>query len=142
MSNTLTPRILDAIKAAMRAHDSTRLNTLRFLHAAIKQKEVDQRVTLDDATVTAIIDKQAKQRRESIAAFESAGRTDTAAQEKAELEIMMEFLPQAAPPEEISAAIDAAIVQVHKLGLPGGARSEERRVGQEWGWKGRSGWSP
>lgn len=121
MSNTLTPQILDAIKAAMRAHDSTRLNTLRFLHAAIKQKEVDQRSTLDDAAVTAIIDKQAKQRRESIAAFESAGRTDTAAQEKAELDILMEFLPQAASPEEINAAIDAALQEIQALGLQGGA---------------------
>ena len=121
MGTTLTPRILDAIKDAMRAHDSTRLNTLRFLHAAIKQKEVDQRTTLDDAAVTAIIDKQVKQRRESIAAFESAGRTETAAQEKAELEILQEFLPQAATAEEIDAAVEAAIQQARDLGLQGGA---------------------
>lgn len=121
MSPTLTPRILEAIKGAMRAHDSTRLNTLRFLHAAIKQKEVDQRATLDDAAVTAIIDKQVKQRRESIAAFESAGRADTAAQERAELEILQEFLPQAATAEEIEAAVSAAIGEARALGLQGGA---------------------
>ena len=121
MSPTLTPRILEAIKDAMRAHDSTRLNTLRFLHAAIKQKEVDQRATLDDAAVTAIIDKQVKQRRESIAAFESAGRADTAAQERAELEILQEFLPQAATAEEIEAAVSAAIGEAQALGLQGGA---------------------
>src|SRR5690606_21718568 len=85
------------------------------------QKEVDQRATLDDAAVTAIIDKQVKQRRESIAAFESAGRADTAAQERAELEILQEFLPQAATAEEIEAALSAAIGEAQALGLQGGA---------------------
>lgn len=121
MSTTLAARIQDSIKLAMRAHDSVRLGTLRLLHAAIKQKEIDQRITLDDAAIIAIIDKQAKQRRESIAAFESAGRAESAAQEKAELEILLEFLPQGASAEEIEAAVQAAIGEAQALGLQGGA---------------------
>ena len=81
---TLKTRLSDAVKDAMRAKASERLTTLRFLLAAVKQKEVDERRDLNDAEVTAIIEKQVKQRRESIAAFEQAGRTETAEQEKAE----------------------------------------------------------
>lgn len=121
MSELLATRIQDSIKLAMRAHDSVRLTTLRLLHAAIRQKEIDQRITLDDDAIIAIIDKQAKQRRESISAFESAGRADSAAQEKAELGILLEFLPQGASTEEIDAAIQAAIAQAQALGLQGGA---------------------
>lgn len=121
MSTGLASHISDAVKAAMRAHDKTRLGTLRLLQAAIKQKTVDERVEPDDAAIIAIIEKQAKQRRESIAAFESAGRTESAAQESAELEILKEFLPQAAAPEEIAAAIQAAVAQAQAKGLQGGA---------------------
>lgn len=121
MSTALAAHIQDSIKVAMRAHDSLRLTTLRLLHAAIKQKEIDSRITLDDAAIIAIIDKQAKQRRESILAFESAGRTESAAQEKAELDILLEFLPQGASAEEIEAAVQAAISQAQALGLQGGA---------------------
>lgn len=121
MSTVLASQIQDSIKHAMRAHDSVRLMTLRLLHAAIKQKEIDQRITLDDAQIIAIIDKQAKQRRESILAFESAGRTESAAQEKAELDILLEFLPQSASAAEIEAAVEAAISQAQALGLQGGA---------------------
>jgi uncharacterized protein YqeY len=121
MSSSLGSRITDAVKGAMRAHDSTRLSTLRLLQAAIKQKMVDERIDPDDAAILAIIEKQAKQRRESIAAFESAGRPDNAAQERAELDILREFLPQAATAEEISAAIEAALQQVQAKGLQGGA---------------------
>lgn len=120
MSNLLKPQLSEAIKTAMRAKDTARLGTLRYLHAAIKQKEVDERRELDDAEVTAIIEKQVKQRRESIAAFEQAGRDETAAQEKAELSVLQEFLPQAATPDEVSAAISAAIDQVHAQGITGG----------------------
>jgi uncharacterized protein YqeY len=105
----------------MRARDSARLGTLRFLQAAIKQKEVDGQKELGDAEVTAIIEKQVKQRRESIAAFEQAGRTESADQEKAELAVLQEFMPQAASQEEVDAAIDAAIAQVQAQGLTGGA---------------------
>lgn len=119
MGNTLKQQLADTVKTAMRAKDSARLGTLRFLQAAIKQKEVDERRELDDAEVTAIIEKQVKQRRESIAAFEQAGRTETANQEKAELSILQEFLPQQAAPEEIDAAIDAAIADVSGQGVTG-----------------------
>ncbi len=121
MSNTLKPQLSDAVKAAMRAKQSERLATLRFLQAAIKQKEVDERRDLDDAEVTAIIEKQVKQRRESIAAFEQAGRTETAEQEKAELRVLQEFLPEQASPEQVDAAIEQAVAQVSAEGASGPA---------------------
>ncbi|HEX7388217.1 MAG TPA: GatB/YqeY domain-containing protein [Castellaniella sp.] len=121
MSSGLASQITEAVKTAMRAHDSTRLSTLRLLQAAIKQKMVDERIDPDDVAIQAIIEKQAKQRRESIAAYESAGRPDHAAQEQAELEILKEFLPQQASPEEVAAAVDAAVEQVRAKGLQGGA---------------------
>lgn len=115
----LKNRIAEEVKSAMRAKATDRLGTLRFLQAAIKQKEVDERRDLTDADVTSIIEKQVKQRRESIAAFEQAGRTETAAQETAELAVLKEFLPQAASEEEISAAIDAALAEVSAQGITG-----------------------
>ncbi|WP_017522524.1 GatB/YqeY domain-containing protein [Pusillimonas noertemannii] len=121
MSNTLKPQLSDAVKAAMRAKQSERLTTLRFLQAAIKQKEVDERRDLDDAEVTAIIEKQVKQRRESIAAFEQAGRTETAEQEKAELRVLQEFLPEQASAEQVDAAIEQAVAQVNAEGASGPA---------------------
>jgi uncharacterized protein YqeY len=115
----LKVRIADAVKDAMRAKAAERLGTLRFLQAAIKQREVDERKDLSDAEVTAIIEKQIKQRRESIAAFEQAGRVETAAQETAELAILKEFLPQGATDAEIAAAIDAALAEVAAQGVTG-----------------------
>ncbi len=112
-------RIADAVKEAMRAKAADRLGTLRFLQAAIKQREVDERKDLTDAEVTAIIEKQIKQRRESIAAFEKAGRAETAAQETAELAVLKEFLPQAATQEEVATAIDAAVAEVSAQGVSG-----------------------
>jgi uncharacterized protein YqeY len=112
-------RIADAVKDAMRAKAADRLGTLRFLQAAIKQREVDERKELSDAEVTSIIEKQIKQRRESIAAFEQAGRAETAAQETAELAILKEFLPQGATDAEIAGAIDAALAQVAAQGITG-----------------------
>jgi uncharacterized protein YqeY len=122
MSNpTLKDTLSAAIKDAMRAKATARLATLRFLSAAVKQKEVDERRELSDAEITAIVEKQVKQRRESIAAFEQAGRTETAEQEKAELAVLQEFLPQAATPQEIDAAIAAAISEVTGQGVTGPA---------------------
>lgn len=112
-------RISDAVKNAMRAKAADRLGTLRFLQAAIKQREVDERKELSDAEVTAIIEKQIKQRRESIAAFEQAGRVETAAQETAEMVILKEFLPQAATPDEVATAMDAALAEVAAQGVTG-----------------------
>lgn len=119
-TSTLKTKLSDSVKDAMRAKATERLTTLRFLLAAVKQKEVDERRELSDADITAIIEKQVKQRRESIAAFEQAGRTETAAQETAELAVLQEFLPQAATPEEIAAAIDAALADVAAQGISGG----------------------
>jgi len=116
----LKTRIADAVKDAMRAKAADRLGTLRLLQAAIKQKEVDDRRELSDAEVTAIIEKQVKQRRESIAAFEQAGRADTAAREQAELAVLQEFLPEAATVQEIEAAIAAAVAEATAQGLAGG----------------------
>jgi uncharacterized protein YqeY len=112
-------RIADAVKDAMRAKAAERLGTLRFLQAAIKQREIDERKELSDAEVTAIIEKQIKQRRESIAAFEQAGRVETAAQETAEMAILKEFLPQAATEAEVLGAIDAALAEVAAQGISG-----------------------
>ncbi len=112
-------RLANAVKDAMRAKASERLSTLRFLQAAIKQREIDERKELSDAEVVAIIEKQVKQRKESIAAFEQAGRTETAAQETAEMAVLKEFLPQAASEADITAAIDAALAEVQAQGVTG-----------------------
>lgn len=121
MSTPLKSQLADAVKSAMRAKETARLGTLRFLQAAVKQKEVDERRELSDAEITAIIEKQVKQRRESIAAFEQAGRTETAEQEKAELSVLQEFLPQAASAEEVNAAIENALATVQAEGASGPA---------------------
>ena len=118
---SLKQTISDEVKLAMRAKDSARLSTLRFLQAAIKQREVDDQQELTDAQVTAILEKQIKQRRESIAAYEQAGRTETAEQEKAEIVVLQAFLPQAASAEEVATAIAAAIEQARADGAQGPA---------------------
>ena len=117
--SALKIRLTDEVKQAMRDKASERLGTLRLLMAAIKQKEVDERKDLTDADIVAIIEKQVKQRRESIAAYEQAGRTETAAQEAAEMAVLKEFLPQAASDEEVAAAIDAAFATVQAQGITG-----------------------
>ncbi len=117
--SALKTRIADAVKDAMRAKAAERLSTLRLLQAAIKQREIDERIELTDADVTSIIEKQIKQRRESIAAYEQAGRSETAAQETAEMAVLKEFLPEAASEEEVAAAIDAAVAQVQAQGITG-----------------------
>ena len=113
--------IADNVKQAMRAKDSARLSTLRFLQAAIKQREVDDQQDLTDAQITSIIEKQIKQRRESIAAYEQAGRAETVAQEKAEIEVLQAFLPQAASDEEVARAIEMAIEAAKATGAQGPA---------------------
>src|SRR5690606_19110744 len=121
MSSSLKTQLSNAVKDAMRARDSARLGTLRLLQAAIKQKEVDERKELTDADITAIIEKQVKQRRESVAAYEQAGRTETAELEKAEIAVLQEFLPAAADTAEIEAAITAALQEVQAEGATGPA---------------------
>ena len=119
MSQSLKTQLMEHVKAAMRAKDSARLGTLRLLQAAIKQKEVDDRTELDDIQIVAIIEKQIKQRRESILAFQQAGRTETAEQEQAELLVLQEFLPEQASAEEVDAAIAAALESVAGQGITG-----------------------
>ena len=91
---SLKDQINDDMKAAMRARETERLGTIRLLLAAIKQREVDERVTLDDTAITAVIDKMIKQRKDSISQFEAAGRDDLADKEKAELAILSAYMPE------------------------------------------------
>ena len=105
----LKTAIADAVKTAMKAGEKDRLSTLRMVSAAIKQKEVDERRSLEDADVLAILDKMVKQRRESLEQYESAGRDDLASAERAEIALIGEFLPQPLTDTEIDALIDAAI---------------------------------
>jgi len=107
----LKARITEDMKAAMRSRDAARLSTIRLLLAAIKQREIDDRISLDDAQTMAVVDKLIKQRRESASQYEGAGREDLASKERAEVEVLSAYLPAAAEPAEIAAAIDAAIAE-------------------------------
>ena len=106
---SLKDRIQQDMKEAMRAKEKARLATIRLILAAIKQREVDERIELDDTQVIAVLDKMAKQRRESISQFEQAARDDLIAQENAELEIILPYLPEALGEDELNALIDAAM---------------------------------
>ena len=106
---TLKERITEDMKAAMRGGDKERLGTIRMLQAAIKQREVDERITLDDAQVLAVIEKMVKQRKESITQFEQGGRADLAAKEKAEIEQLQAYLPAQLSDAEVDALIREAI---------------------------------
>ncbi|MFO1340862.1 MAG: GatB/YqeY domain-containing protein [Burkholderiaceae bacterium] len=109
---TLKDRITEDMKAAMRAKEADRLSTIRMLLAACKQKEVDERVVLDDAAVIAIVDKLIKQRKDSIAAFTSAGRTDLADKETAEVAVLAAYLPQRLGADEIAAEVAAIVAEL------------------------------
>ncbi len=113
---SLKDQITEDMKAAMRAKDSARLAAIRFLQAAIKQREVDERIAADDAQVLAIIERLIKQRRDSIAQFEAAGRDDLVAKEQAELALLQGYLPQQMSDAELEAAIDAAIAECGATG--------------------------
>jgi hypothetical protein len=113
---SLKDQITEDMKSAMRAKDSARLGTIRLLLAAIKQKEVDERIVLDDAQVTAIIDKMLKQRRDSISQFEGAGRQDLVDAEKAELEILTAYMPQQLGADEVRSVIAEVIAAVGATG--------------------------
>ncbi|MDP2870686.1 GatB/YqeY domain-containing protein [Methyloversatilis sp.] len=113
---SLKDLITEDMKSAMRAKESARLGTIRLLLAAIKQKEVDERIVLDDAQVTAVIDKMLKQRRDSINQFESAGRQDLVDAEKAELEILTAYMPQQLGADEVRAVIAEVIAAVGAIG--------------------------
>jgi uncharacterized protein YqeY len=112
----LKARITEDMKVAMRNRDAARLSTIRLLLAAIKQREIDERTTLDDAQTVAVVEKLVKQRRESASQYEAAGREDLAAKERAEVEVLSAYLPEAASAGEIAAAIDAAIAETGAAG--------------------------
>ena len=113
---TLKDRITEDMKSAMRARDSERLSAIRLLLAACKQREVDERIVLDDAAVVGIVDKLAKQRRDSIAAFLQGGRQDLADKESAELKVLEAYLPQRLGTEEIATEVAALVAELGAAG--------------------------
>jgi hypothetical protein len=113
---SLKEQITDDMKAAMRAKEAGKLGTIRLLTAAMKQKEVDERVELDDGMILAIIEKMIKQRKDSIQQFEAGGRQDLADIEKAELAVLSTYMPAALSDEEVQAAVAAAVVETGAAG--------------------------
>jgi uncharacterized protein YqeY len=113
---SLKAQITEDMKTAMRAKDSVRLGTIRLLQAAMKQKEVDERVELDDVMVIAIVDKLIKQRKDSVAAYVSAQRQDLADIESKEMKVLEVYLPQRLSAEEINAAVKAIVANVGATG--------------------------
>ena len=114
---TLKDRVTEDMKSAMRAKDAARLSAVRLLLAAMKQKEVDERVELSDADVLGIIDKMVKQRRESIAQYEKAARQDLADQEKFEIGVLSAYLPQQLGEAEVAQAVAAAVAESGAAGV-------------------------
>mgnify|MGYP003471508848 FL=1 len=114
---SLKARITEDMKTAMKARETARLGAIRLLLAAIKQREVDERVELDDAGVLAAIDKMLKQRRDSISQYESAGRQDLADAEKFEVGVLTGYMPQALSEAEIQAAVADAIAASGAAGM-------------------------
>jgi hypothetical protein len=108
----LKDQITEDMKTAMRAKDSARLGTIRLLQAAMKQKEVDERITLDDAAVIAIVDKLVKQRKDSIEAFQKADRQDLVAQEQAEMVVLQAYLPARLSADEVAAEVRAIVAEL------------------------------
>jgi hypothetical protein len=113
---SLKDRISEDMKAAMKARDAARLGAIRLLLAAIKQKEVDERVDVDDAQVLALVDKLIKQRRDSIAQFGQAGRQDLVDKEQFELDVLSVYLPRQASAEEIAAEVESAVAATGAAG--------------------------
>jgi len=113
---SLKERITEDMKTAMRAKDSERLGTIRLLQSAMKQKEVDERIELDDAAIVAIVDKMIKQRKDSIAAFELADRQDLVDKEKAELAVLSAYLPERLSAQELTAAVQAIVTELGATG--------------------------
>jgi uncharacterized protein YqeY len=113
---SLKDQITDDMKTAMRARETERLGTIRLLLAAIKQREVDERVTLDDAAITAVIDKMIKQRKDSISQFQTAARDDLVAKEQAELSVLSAYMPEQLSADDINAEIQAAVAATGAVG--------------------------
>ena len=127
---SLKDRITEDMKAAMRAKDADRLLAIRGLLAAVKQREVDERIVLDDAAVVAITDKLVKQRKDSITAFEQGGRADLVAKEAAELMVLEAYLPQRLSADEVNAAITALVAELGtELGRAAGPGDMGRVMG-------------
>ena len=116
MTISLKDEITNDMKNAMKARETERLAAIRLLLAAIKQREVDERITLDDAAVVAVVDKLIKQRRDSINQYEQAGRDDLAAAERAEIDVLSPYLPAQMTADEVAAAVKAAIAQTGAAG--------------------------
>ncbi|GAB4116707.1 MAG: GatB/YqeY domain-containing protein [Rubrivivax sp.] len=112
----LKERIQEDMKAAMRAKEAERLSTIRMLLAAMKQKEVDERIELDDAAVIAIVDRLVKQRRDSVTAFRQGGREDLAAKEAAEITVLEAYLPQRLSADEVAAQVAALVAELGAAG--------------------------
>ena len=114
---SLKAQITEDMKAAMRAKETARLGTIRLLLAAMKQREVDERIELTDADVIGVIEKMLKQRRDSIAAYESANRTDLADVEKAEVVVLQTYLPQQLTEDEVKAILDKVVADTGAAGV-------------------------
>ncbi len=113
---TLRDRITEDMKSALRAKDAERLGTIRFLLAAIKQREVDERIVLDDVQVIAVLDKMVKQRKDSITAFAQAGRTDLLDKETAEMKVLEGYLPQRLSTDEVAAEVTRIVKDLGAAG--------------------------
>ena len=113
---SLKEQITEDMKTAMRAKEADRLSTIRLLLAAIKQREVDERITLDDAAIVGVVDKLIKQRKDSIAAFQAAGRTDLADKENAEMTVLQAYLPARMSADEVTAAIARIVAETGASG--------------------------
>ena len=113
---SLKGRIQDDMKSAMRARDAARLGAIRMLLAALKQREVDERIELDDAAVVGIVDKQIKQRKDSVAAFRQGGRDDLADKEAAEIAVLEAYLPQRLSAAQIAAEVQALVAELGAAG--------------------------
>jgi len=135
---SLKAQITEDMKTAMRAKDSVRLGTIRLLQAAMKQKEVDERVELDDVMVIAIVDKLIKQRKDSVAAYVSAQRQDLADVESAEIAVLQAYLPQRLSPEEVQKEVAAIVAELGASG-PGDMGKVMGAVKKQTGWQGRHG---
>ena len=108
---SLKTQLTDDMKTAMKGGDKDRLGVIRLINAGIKQREVDERIMLDDAQVLSVLDKMLKQRRDSVSQFEAAGRTDLADKEKFEIGVIQNYMPAQMTAEEVDAAIAAAIAE-------------------------------
>ena len=113
---SLKAQITEDMKAAMRAKEMDRLGTIRLLQAAIKQREVDERIELDDAAVLAVVDKMIKQRKDSISQFQAASRDDLVAKEQAELVVLSGYMPEQLSEAEVAAEVQAAVAQTGAAG--------------------------